>query len=588
MIHHRICSGSDRRCLRITNALALTIPLAVIGSARGQVQLVDRTVEVGLSAVHAPANELFPGTQEWMTGGMAVGDFNNDGRQDLFWICGGADHDRLFLMGEEGAFVEVSEDWGLTDLHGGCGAAVGDYDGDGWLDIFVASFGMVGQTGQPGHNRLYRNSGKGNFIEVAEDAGVNLASPTAPGGYGAAFGDYDLDGDLDLFVALWGDHLGGNRLYRNNGDGTFTDVTQPALGNALIGVWGFQPAFADMDGDLYPELLIAADFETSRYFVNNGDGTFTDRTSESGTGLDDNGMGQTVGDFDNNQLFDWYVTSVHTTNPPPGHNIGNMLYMNLGDHSYDEVSVEADVNDGGWGWGTLAVDLDSDGWLDIVEVNGRPANKWANDRGKLFYNNHNGRFTEIAEAAGFDHLDQGRSVVYMDADSDGDLDIIVFTNNGLLHYYENQTNPIGAWLRITFDTANNPLLAPNGFGTRVTATVGKNAYSRYLNASPSYLGTSEWTIHLGLGEASVVDELRIVWSRGYTTILRDVAVNQQLYIQAPGLADLSADGMVDHTDLQMLLNRWGTVQDSSQLVADINNDGWVGVVDLLMLLGSWG
>lgn len=577
----------QRRYIGIV-APAATIALIFAGPGNAQVQLVNRTADVGLTAIHRPASEMFPGIQAFMIGGMAVGDFNNDGRQDLFWLCGGGDRDLLFLGNETGTFDEVSVDWGLTEFHAGCGAAVGDYDGDGWQDIFVTSFGVLGQKGQPGQNRLYRNSGNGSFDEVAQQAGVNFASQTAPGAYGACFGDYDLDGDLDLCVVLWGENLAGNRLYRNDGDGTFTDVTDEAFADGLVGVWGFQPAFVDMDGDLYPELLIAADFESSRYFVNNGDGTFTDQTGPSGTGLDDNGMGQTVGDFDNNGLFDWYVTSIHQDNPPKGHNIGNMLYLSLGNHSYQEVSVKAAVNDGGWGWGTVAVDLDHDAWVDIVEVNGRPAGEWLNERGKLFYNNRNGTFDEIAEAAGFDHLDEGRTIVKLDADNDGDQDLVVFTNDGPLHYYENQTQPSGAWLRITLDTANNPLLAPNGFGSRVTATVGKNAYHRYLNASPSYLGTSEWAVHFGLGEADTVDELRIVWSRGYVSILNNVPVNQNLQIQAPRLADLSADGIVGVIDLLMLLGHWGLVADSSQLVADINNDGGVGVVDLLMLLGDWG
>jgi len=343
-----------------------------------------------------------------------------------------------------------------------------------------------------------------------------------------------------------------------------------------------------MNGDLYPELLISADFEESRYFVNNGDGTFTDQTAQSGTGLDDNGMGQTVADFNNDGLFDWYVTSVHQINPPKDHNIGNMLYMNQGSDTYNEVSIEAGVNDGGWGWGTVAVDLDNNGLVDIVEVNGRPADEWLDERGKLFYNNGDGTFTDIAEAAGFDQLDQGLALCHADIDNDGDQDLFAFTNAGPLLYYENDTPQSGAWLRITLDTSNNPLLASRGFGTLAKVTVGEQTYIRYLNSAPSYLSTSEWAMHFGLGEAKVIDELRLVWSRGYETVLTDVSVNQQLQIQAPDLADLNADGSVGVADLLMLLARWGLVEESSQLVADMNNDGAIGTVDLLMLLADWG
>ncbi|MCZ6603017.1 MAG: VCBS repeat-containing protein, partial [Planctomycetota bacterium] len=223
-------------------------------------------------------------------------------------------------------------------------------------------------------------------------------------GAGVALLDYDLDGDLDLcVVSYWGEHQ-GNRLFRNNGDETFTDVTDVALGMGVFEVWGFQPAFVDMNGDRYPELLISADYETSRYLVNNADGTFTDMTVASGTGLDDNGMGQAVGDFDNDGLLDWYVSSIHQLIPPPGHNSGNMLYVAQGSHCYVESSVATGTNDGGWGWGTVTVDLDNDTWLDIVEVKGRPAKggEWINEPGKLFHNDGDGTFTEMAAATGFD------------------------------------------------------------------------------------------------------------------------------------------------------------------------------------------
>lgn len=568
--------------------ISLTASFAIISSVNAQVQLTNRTAEAGLSVVHSPHKDIIPSGMQWMTGGMAVGDFNNDGYQDLYWICGGGDPDRLFINHGNGTFAEQAVSWGIDELHGGCGAAVGDYDGDGWDDIFVSSFGTVDQAGEPGHNRLYHNNGNGTFTEVAQAAGVNYASQSAPGGFGAAFGDYDLDGDLDLMVTRWGDEISGDRLYQNNGDGTFTDVTDAALGPSIFGVWGFQPAFIDMNGDLYPELLIAGDFEASRYYVNNGDGTFTDQTVPSGTGLDDNGMGQTVADFNNDGLFDWYVTSIHQVNPPPGNNIGNMLYMNMGSNTFDEVSVQAGVNDGGWGWGTVAVDLDNNGFVDIVEVNGRAANEWLDERGKLFYNNGDGTFTEIAETAGFNQLDQGLALCYADTDNDGDQDIFAFTNAGSLLYYENDTVPSGAWLRITLDTSNNPLLAPRGFGTLAKVMVGKNTYIRYMNSAPSYLGTSEWAMHFGLGDAKVIDELRLVWSRGYETVLTDVPVNQQLLIQAPDLADLNADGVVSVADLLMLFARWGIVQDSSALVADLNNDGAVTTLDLLMLFADWG
>jgi hypothetical protein len=355
-------------------------------TADGQVTLTNWGVNADLVATHQPDETGIPVAQDWQTGGLAVGDFNNDGCQDIFWVGGGGTADKLFInkCNGTGTFTEQGSAWGLTDLHCGNGVAVGDYDGDGRLDIYVTSFGAPGSdTNEPGQHRLYHNDG-GSFSEVAGAAGVTASCSEAsgnPAGYGAAWGDYDLDGSLDLCVVSWWGDDDGNRLYHNDGDGTFTDVTDTALGTAIDGVWGFQPAFVDMDGDRFPELLIASDFQGSRYFVNNGDGTFTDFTGPSGTGLDDNGMGQTVADVNNDGLFDWYVTSIYKDTPPPA-NPGNMLYLNLGDHQYLEISGFAGVNDGAWGWGTLAVDLDHDTWVDILEVNGRLAEPWANEHGR--------------------------------------------------------------------------------------------------------------------------------------------------------------------------------------------------------------
>jgi hypothetical protein len=570
----------------------LVVALLGGGPVAGQVILTNDGDAAGLTVIHTPDIEGIPGVQEWMTGGMAIGDFNNDGHPDVYWVSGGGIFDRLFINQGDGTFVNEAIAWGLTDFHCGNGAAVGDYNNDGLLDIYVTSFGGEGVPAMGSH-RLYRNDG-GSFTEVGEAAGVNQTCTTQsgnPAGYGAAWGDYDLDGDLDLAVSSWWEDDDGNRLFMNNGDGTFSDVTEEALGAAIDEVWGFQPAFVDMDGDRYPELLLAADFDDSKYFVNNADGTFTDATGPSGTGIDDNGMGQAVGDFDNDTLFDWYVTSIHDETPEEGDDEGNMLYMSQGDHVYVENSVDAGCNDGGWGWGALPVDLDHDGWLDIMAVNGRNAkgSQWINERGKLFHNTRNGIFTEIAEAAGFDHTDEGRGMAYLDADGDGDLDILVSTFEGPLTYYRNDTDPIGNWITITLDTSTNPLLAPNGFGTRVIATLGAESFHRYMSGSPSYLATSELIIHFGLGKHASVDELRFEWSRGYVTVLNDVPANQHLIVAAPKLGDIDGSGAVSTADLLALIGAWGPCpQPPAPCLADLDGDGQVATTDLLILLGAWG
>jgi hypothetical protein len=577
-------AGSRRAACWGAVALAALTPPEV---ALGQLQLVNAAVDAGVFVSHNPLHDHL---MRWVTGGIGVGDFDRDGFPDIYVISGGAGPDWLFMNDGSGGFTNQAATRGLTDVHCGTGAAVGDYDRDGMLDIYATSVGNPAGPDMPGKNRLYRNLG-GTFTEVGVAAGVNFASPTSVFVFGAAFGDYNLDGWLDLFVATWQPGQNGNRLYRNDGDGTFTDVTVAAIGvPPLSAMYGFQPAFADMDGDLFPELLIASDFESSRYFVNNRDGTFTNLTVPSGTGIDDNGMGQTVADFNLDGRLDWYVTSIFNDNPPAGNFPGNTLYIATDEHLFTEVGGAAGVKDGGWGWGTVALDLDQDGWEDIVEVNGRetsPAGQWTNEQSYLFRNNGDGTFTEMAQAVGLDHVGSGRAVVYLDADADGDLEVMILTNSASLAYYRNESQG-GNWLKVRFDTSTNPLLAPDGFGTRIEATTASHTHVRYMDGKPSFLGTSELIAHFGLGDAEVIDELRVIWSRGHVTTLCDVPVNQTLELQAPALADLDADGIVGVGDLIKVIFAWGPVTDPVlNLVADTNNDGSVDVLDLIAVIVNW-
>jgi hypothetical protein len=548
--------------------------MASVSTSAGQ-SFTEVSAPIGLEALHEPSDafaiwivNIIP-----MIGGGAVGDFNNDGWQDVLFITSGAAPDRLFINDGDGTFTDRAAEWGVADLHLGLCAAVGDYDGDGWLDAYVISMGDPGTAPQVGRNRLYRNNRDQTFTDVAADVGLATISADVADGLGAAWGDYDLDGDLDLFVACW---IGvGSRLYRNDG-GLFTDVSVEA-GVFDPAVRGFSPRFVDMDGDRYPELLLAADFQTSRYYTNNGDGTFTDFTRPSGTGLDGNGMGQTVGDFDRNGLLDWYVTSIHSHDPnDPGiPGTGNMQYLGIAEHLFAEVSVPAGTNDGGWGWGTVAVDLDHDGFEDIAETNGWPRYntlgelEWTGEQSYLFRNDGGWTFTEIAESCGFVHHQEGRGLANADLDNDGDQDLIE----------GNDTN----WLRVFLDTSANPRLAPNGFGTLVRIDAGGQAQRRVISGGCNYMSQSELSAHFGLGPVAQADELRIDWNDGTVTVLENVTANRTITVTAPFAADLDGNGVVNVRDFLWLLAEWGETGGP----ADLNADGDVDQADAQVLLLNW-
>ncbi len=540
----------------------------------GPVTFVEQTGAVGLSHTHGTVSA--GPDMEFMHGGGAVGDFDRDGDQDLFVIGGSTGIDLLYWNDGNGNFTEGGAAAGVARSHRGSGASVADYDNDGDLDLFVTSTGTVATGMLPGQNRLYMNNGDGTFTDVTAIAGLSTNNPVNGDAFSSAFGDYDLDGDLDLAVAGW---LGGNRLYQNNGDGTFTDVTVAAIDSDMGAVRGFAPQFVDMDGDRYPEILWVADFYTSRYLVNNGDGTFTDQTASSGTGLDSNGMGNTFGDLNNDGLMDWYVTSRINADQTSGS--GNMFYRATGvDHVFEEVSDESGTLHGYWGWGTTAIDFDQDGWLDVIATNGFTGN-FEMDPTVLFLNDGDGTFTESAAVSGISDVGQGRGLLNVDLENDGDQDVLIFNNRQAMVCLRNDTAG-GASITLEFDTSGVSGLAPDGFGTHVELTSGGMTQIRYLAGGSNFLAQSELSVHFGIGSETAAD-LTITYADGSTETLASVAPGRYTITARECVADFAPSGSLDFFDVSAYLGAF--VEQHPQ--ADLSGDGAFDFFDISAFLTAY-
>ncbi len=473
--------------------------------------------------------------QNHMAGGAAAGDYDGDGWTDLYvTVLDGPD---ILFRNDEGTFVDVSATAfaGTITIGRSNGAGWGDIDNDGDLDLYVTAL-------EEGRYFLYVNNGDGTFTEDAVARGASVSGPDPHFGYGMAYGDYDLDGYLDVYVAEWRrdvdnptDAFPNTRLLHNLGaanPGHFEDVTIAAgvsmediasqTGNSTEGSFAFSPRFSDMDGDGLPDLVIAADFGRSRLFWNDGDGTFTDGSVDAGIGSDSNGMGSTVGDYNGDGLLDWYVSSTE-------HASGNRLYENLGGRMFSEVSVAAGVRDGDWGWGTSFFDPDNDGDLDIIGTDGWPSGAvdYTSDQMHLWENDGSGGFTDVATAAGITDTGQGRGLLVFDFDKDGDLDVFGVKNGGHPVLYENVGGNANDWLRVEADIGALITVIPD-------LSMPSDFMVREIDGGSNFLSHNEMIAHFGLGpNAGTVDLVTVQWPGGFTREYTNVAANTRMTAVVP-------------------------------------------------------
>jgi enediyne biosynthesis protein E4 len=529
-----------------------------------------------------------------MTGGAAAGDFDGDGLVDLFFTRIDAP-DVLYKNLGNGSFQNVSLSAGFTANLPTNGPVFGDIDNDGDLDLYVSAVVNLGGGGNRYY--LYRNNGDGTFTEDAVARGADIATANALNGMGIAFGDYNRDGYLDAMTSDWNTLAtqSSSRLLRNQGaanPGHFTDATAAAGLNVYptTTAYRFSPRFSDLDGDGNPDLAIAADFVTSQLFWNNGDGTFTDGTAAANVGTDRAGMGSTIGDYDGDGDLDWYVTAILNGDPAAAPQFGNKLYRNDGNRVFSEQTDAAGVRPQGWWWGTTWLDYDNDGNLDLMATNGFPG-VFNADPTTLWRNNGDGTFTDVTTAEGVTDTAQGRGLLTFDYDNDGDLDTLVINHGGAPVLYRNDNANGNAWLRIkTRGTESNR----DGIGARIIldpdSTVAGDEQLREIDGGTNYLSQNQMAAHFGLGTlAGTIDNITIYWPSGTVQQFFDVAPNQVLLALETYLAgDLDGDGFVGISDLNIVLGNWNQqVVFGLHQFGDPSGDGFVGIDDLNAVLGNW-
>ncbi|MDG2175096.1 MAG: CRTAC1 family protein [Gammaproteobacteria bacterium] len=458
--------------------------------------------------------------------GVAAGDYDRDGWVDLYVVRGTIGANLLYRNLGNGMFEETAAEAGVNLTNQESSAATfADYDGDGWLDLIVTGMNGTQVT-------LFHNQGNGTFTNATESSGITEMSLS----YGATFADYDKDGDLDLWINHWLFTDEQGYLWRNNGDGTFTDISQMA-GIPNNTTADFTTNFADIDNDGWLDLLISGDYGSSQVFVNNQDGTFTLATTEVIS--DENGMGGAVGDYDNDGDLDWFVTSIYdfrTTESYPWGITGNRFYQNDGAGNFSDVTDETGTRIGFWGWGACFADFNNDGWQDLFHVNGYSGGGHASvspfvvDPSQLFISDQNGGFLERSIELDLIDSDQGRGIVCFDYDRDGDIDIFVANNRQPPALFRNDGGNNSDYLHIQLE---GEAFNSEAAGARIYLTSNGITQMRELRVGSNYMSQNPVEAYFGVGTANSIDQVRVVWPSGVEKTLENIDANQLLFITHP-------------------------------------------------------
>jgi|GEM_PF-337529 len=462
-----------------------------------------------------------------MAGGVAAGDYDRDGDIDLYVLTGDSTANALLQNDGDGHFSNLSEVTGVGLVgHRGQGPAFADIDADGWLDLVVGGIAGDGY-------RVFKNNADGSFSLQKHNSGITQQSQNQDD-FSSAFGDADGDGDLDVFISHWGTDTPVNHLWTNTGEGHFVAADEAAGIDAFLNEdWTFSPIFTDINGDGSQDLVVSGDYGTSQVFANIGRASFKVITTEV---IDDeNGMGASTGDYDNDGDLDWFVSSIYDKSAlrEDWGQSGNRLYANNGDGSFSNVTETAAVADGSWGWGACSADFNNDGWLDIFHVNGMlfesNIREFQIDTSRLFINKKDGTFIEQSASVGIVDTKEGRGVVCFDYDKDGDIDIFISNYEDETRLYRNDLDQNQGWLQVRLEGEINN---PSAVGAVIRVTTGEITQMREVTIGSNFQSQNPLLQHFGLGSSTRIDELRVGWPHGGETVLTDVAPNQQLLLSS--------------------------------------------------------
>ncbi len=519
----------------------------------GPIVFQDVAAKAGLATwSHHMGSPSKPYILDSIGSGVALLDYDNDGWLDIYFVNGStidaaagkaqAPHAALFHNNHDGTFTNVTAKAGVANDRWGFGAVVGDYDNDGWPDIFVSNYGK---------NRLFHNNHDGTFTDVAEKAGVTLGNWST----GATWGDYDDDGRLDLFVPGYVHYDSSNppvafnfcqfrgvkvmcgprglpgepdHLFHNNGDGTFTDVSEHAGVADKTNFFGLTSLFVDVNGDGKPDLLVGDDSTPNYLYINKGDGTFEDASFASGYALNESGretatMGIAVGDIAHNGRVDLYNTTFSDDYNP--------LYRNDGDGNFTDIAFDAGIAETTvpfLGWGTGFFDYDNDGWLDLMAVNGHVypqadqqnwGTSWA-ERPLLFHSDA-GKLALVpaVEGTALAKIAPARGMAFGDLFNDGHIDVVINNMDSPPSLFRNVVKNENHW--IAFQLIGSPSTDPEKPGSprdAVGATVylTANGFKQRADvmAGGSFASSSDQRPHFGLGAATKIEKLEIHWPSG--------------------------------------------------------------------------